>query len=630
MASEDEDMYKDIGAQAEAVAASSAHEHVHGAADAAAASSGAAGADSDSDDEEERNAKAVAAGVHVVEGSLCMSCGEAGVTRLMPTRIPFFREIIICAFSCPECGFRSSEVMTSQTQERGCIFSLNVSSEAELQRQLLKSDKATVRVPSLDLEIPSTTMSGIFTTVEGVLTNVADDLAKDQVVRRAMDPESADRIDAFIARVHQCLAADPAVLPFVLELDDPSGNSFLENPLAPARDPALSARFYRRTQEQNKFCGLNPEAGVTVSDDAAAEGAGDSGGADTATLVGSSAVTSSTRDAVPVKAGATIASNATDRSRATPMGLTLASEVESDVHKFNTPCSNCGGEAQTRMCLTNIPHFKEVILMALVCPHCGFKDVEIKGGGAVPDRGTLHTLRVRPESASEDLRRDVLKSDTAGVSIAELDLEMEPGSLGGMYTTVEGLLDTMRERIIAANPMAHAVGDSTTDEAATPARFRAFLAAFESVCKGEIAFTLVMKDPMANSWVYSPWDDEDADKAASLAATAGFRGAHLGSALDTASSTPAAAAAAPAAATDEPAAASAGSAAAGSAAAADVAAKPSGVEASAAATGRDPRLSLEWYTRTHDEDSELGIADMDVACFPSGGPDDSHGVSHDD
>lgn len=615
MATEEEDMYKDIGEQAEAVAVSSAPEHSEGAAAAAAASSGAGGADSDSDDEEERSAKAVAAGVHVVEGSLCMSCGETGVTRLMPTRIPFFREIIICAFSCPECGFRSSEVMTSQTQERGCVFSLKVGSEAELQRQLLKSDKATVRVPALDLEIPSTTMSGIFTTVEGVLTNVADDLAKDQVVRRAMDPESADRIDAFIARVRQHLDADPAVMPFVLELDDPSGNSFLENPLAPARDPALSARFYRRTREQNEFCGLNPDAGVTVDDDASAEGAGNSGGADTATLVGSSAVTSSTRDAVPVKAGATIASNATDRARATPMDVTRASEVESDVHKFNTPCSNCGGEAQTRMCLTNIPHFKEVILMALVCPHCGFKDVEIKGGGAVPDRGTFHTLRVQPETAAEDLRRDVLKSDTAGVSIAELDLEMEPGSLGGMYTTVEGLLDTMRERIVAANPLAHAVGDSAAaDSAAAPARFRAFLAAFESVCKGEIAFTLVMKDPMANSWVYSPWDDEDADKAASLAATAGFRGAHLGSALDTQAAAASAAAGTP------------GAEAAG--AAND--AKPSGVEASAAATGRDPRLTLEWYTRTKEEDGDLGIADMDVACFPSGGPDNHHGQSHDD
>lgn len=614
MATGEDDMYKDIGEQAEAVAVSGAPEHEEGAAASAAAAAAAGGADSDSDDEEERSAKAAAAGVHVVEGSLCMSCGETGTTRLMPTRIPFFREIIICAFSCPECGFRSSEVMTSQTQERGCIFSLKVSSEAELQRQLLKSDKATVRVPSLDLEIPSTTMSGIFTTVEGVLTNVADDLAKDQVVRRAMDPESAGRIDAFIARVRQCLDADPAVLPFVLELDDPSGNSFLENPLAPARDPALSARFYRRTREQNEFCGLNPDAGVTVDDDASAEGAGSSGGADTSTLVGSSAVTSSTRDAAPGKAGATIASNATDRARATPLDVTLASQVESDVHKFNTPCSNCGGEAQTRMCLTNIPHFKEVILMALVCPHCGFKDVEIKGGGAVPERGTFHTLRVTPETAAEDMRRDVLKSDTAGVSIAELDLEMEPGSLGGMYTTVEGLLDTMRERIVAANPMAHAVGDSAADAAATPARFRAFLAAFESVCKGEIAFTLVMKDPMANSWVYSPWDDEDADKAASLAATAGFRGAHLGSALDT----HAAAAAETADKPDSAAAAAGGDA------------KPTGVEASAAATGRDPRLTLEWYTRSKEEDGELGIADMDVASFPSGGPDGQHGKSRDD
>lgn len=91
------------------------------------------------------------------------------------------------------------------------------------------------------------------------------------------------------------------------------------------------------------------------------------------------------------------------------------------------------------MCCTDVPHFKEVILMGFVCDECGWKNVEVKGGGAVPPLGTVTTLRFTPgeEWSAEDLGRDVIKGDTASVEILELDLELAQGSLGGLYTTVE-------------------------------------------------------------------------------------------------------------------------------------------------------------------------------------------------
>ena len=43
-----------------------------------------------------------------------------------------------------------------------------------------------------------------------------------------------------------------------------------------------------------------------------------------------------------------------------------------------------------------------------------------------------------------DLSRDVIKSDTAEVSIPELDLHITTGSLGGLITTVEGLATSVQ------------------------------------------------------------------------------------------------------------------------------------------------------------------------------------------
>jgi len=55
------------------------------------------------------------------------------------------------------------------------------------------------------------------------------------------------------------------------------------------------------------------------------------------------------------------------------------------------------------------------------------------------------------------LRRDVFKSESARLLIPEIDLELEYGTLGGRYTTVEGLIDVILENFKKNNPF---MGDS--------------------------------------------------------------------------------------------------------------------------------------------------------------------------
>lgn len=40
-----------------------------------------------------------------------------------------------------------------------------------------------------------------------------------------------------------------------------------------------------------------------------------------------------------------------------------------------------------------------------------------------------------------DLKRDVFKSDTASLKIPEIELELGTGTMGGVYSNVEGLLE---------------------------------------------------------------------------------------------------------------------------------------------------------------------------------------------
>ena len=51
-----------------------------------------------------------------------------------------------------------------------------------------------------------------------------------------------------------------------------------------------------------------------------------------------------------------------------------------------------------------------------------------------------------------------LQAETATIAIPELDFELKSGTLGGRFTTVEGLLDQAKAQLQQTNPFA--VGDS--------------------------------------------------------------------------------------------------------------------------------------------------------------------------
>lgn len=58
------------------------------------------------------------------------------------------------------------------------------------------------------------------------------------------------KVDEYILRLALTMAGDESTLPFTFILDDPAGNSYVENPKAPSLDPRLRVTFYDRTATQ--------------------------------------------------------------------------------------------------------------------------------------------------------------------------------------------------------------------------------------------------------------------------------------------------------------------------------------------------------------------------------------------
>ncbi len=138
--------------------------------------------------------------------SLCINCGANGVTKLLLTRIPHYKEIILMSFHCEECGFSNNEIQSGGViQEKGLWVKVVIRSERDLSRQVVRSDFATVTVPKLELEIPPKGQKGEISTVEGILARTVATLEQDKPDRRHMDPDGAEQIDKFVARIQHTL-----------------------------------------------------------------------------------------------------------------------------------------------------------------------------------------------------------------------------------------------------------------------------------------------------------------------------------------------------------------------------------------------------------------------------------------
>lgn len=181
--------------------------------------------------------------------SLCMNCFKQGMSRLMLTKIPFFKEVLISSFCCEECGYKNSEIQPAGALEtHGVSIQVKMIRRTDLDRDVVFSEYCTVKFEELDLEIPPS-KKGQVTTVEGLLKTAYDGMSMTQEQRRLTDPDTSQKLDGFLQKLKEYMNGDQ--FPLTLVLDDPSGNSFVKNPYAPSDDPQMKKKKYLRTLAMN-------------------------------------------------------------------------------------------------------------------------------------------------------------------------------------------------------------------------------------------------------------------------------------------------------------------------------------------------------------------------------------------
>jgi zinc finger protein len=390
--------------------------------------------------------------------SLCMQCHKNGITKIMCIRIPYYKQVIVISFLCDHCGFRNNELQSGEAvQEFGTEIVLHAKTKEDLNRQVVKSEYASIEIPELDLVIPNKSQPGEITTVEGVLMRVKNGLEQDQDRRKAEHPEAAEQIDQFISKLESFASLEK---PFTLKLNDPSGNCYIQSPNPLHVDPRCIVSHYYRKLSDNKILGLADDNDEEEDPQIVAEREWKS-----------------------------------------------YEDVKQEVLRFHVDCPGCGAPTETCMKPTDIPYFKEVIIMSTSCDTCGFKSNEVQASGATQEYG----CRLSCEIADElDLARDVLKCDTCNMEIPELEIQVGYGALSSRFTTIEGLLQATREQLEEQSRFF--MGDSAVDEnnGTNKRTIQNVLDGIDEILALKRKATIILDDCAGNSYIQSlmaPMDD---------------------------------------------------------------------------------------------------------------------------
>ena len=325
-----------------------------------------------------------------------------------------------------------------------------------MERQVVKSDTAVLRIEDLEIEVPAG--RGRLTNVEGILGEVLKDLEGDQKLRKKEDPELYEKIDAVVQPLIKMLLG--AKFPFTISLDDPAGNSWIEpSPSDSKSKGSYTHSQYPRTPKQNEALGLGEASAEQNS--------------------GSAEIVPQLQ---PEDGG----------------GMEDVEILEGQTYNLPVYCPGCTKPAQMLIQMVNIPHFKQVIVSTTLCDVCGYKENDVKTGGEVPKYGKRIWLKVKD---AKDLGRDILKSETCTLKIPECRVEVTPGTMGGKFTTVEGLVTQIHD------DLKRSIFDVGEDDVSTDSmpsdrkqEWGTFFSLLGKAIRGEIQYTILMEDPLGNSY----------------------------------------------------------------------------------------------------------------------------------
>ncbi|MBI2668895.1 ZPR1 zinc finger domain-containing protein [Candidatus Woesearchaeota archaeon] len=155
-----------------------------------------------------------------IKGETCPICNEKKLTlREEEAEIPYFGRLYILSMECEACGYHKSDVEPAEKKEP-CRYTLEVSSEEDLNIKIIKSGDATVKIPHVITIESGPAANGYVTNVEGLLERVKKQI---ESATEAEEDEAAKKKGRnLIKKINKALVGRE---PLKIIIEDSTGHS---------------------------------------------------------------------------------------------------------------------------------------------------------------------------------------------------------------------------------------------------------------------------------------------------------------------------------------------------------------------------------------------------------------------
>jgi len=151
----------------------------------------------------------------------CPICKKNSATIIEETyNIPNFGRCFLMSMNCSNCNFHKADIESEETKPP-CRYTFTIKNKSDLNVKVVKSSKATIKIPKLRLSItPDPSSTGYFTNIKGILSRFKKIIEEQR--DSAEDQDIKKKTKNLLKKLWKVECND---LELKIIIEDPSGNS---------------------------------------------------------------------------------------------------------------------------------------------------------------------------------------------------------------------------------------------------------------------------------------------------------------------------------------------------------------------------------------------------------------------
>lgn len=155
-----------------------------------------------------------------MDGQLCPMCNKKTLSLIEEeTEVPYFGKLLIFSMTCSECKYHMADVETPEEQPP-VKYTFEISSEEDMKVRVVRSSKATIKVPHITTITPGPASKGYVTNVEGVLIRIKREI--EHLRDSEEDPAAKKKAKNLLKKLTKIMWGQEKQK---MIIEDPSGNS---------------------------------------------------------------------------------------------------------------------------------------------------------------------------------------------------------------------------------------------------------------------------------------------------------------------------------------------------------------------------------------------------------------------